>query len=55
MTFGRVLTDSFHMSGALVSSNIEKVLSENRTAASEVKSERSDHCATEDPSSQFVL
>ena len=30
-TFGRVLTDSFHMSGALGSSNIEKVLSENRT------------------------
>ena len=30
-TFGRVLTDFFHMSGALGSSNIEKVLSENRT------------------------
>ncbi len=30
-TFGRVLTDSFRMSGALGSSNIEKVLSENRT------------------------
>ncbi len=30
-TFGRVLTDSFHMSRALGSSNIEKVLAENRT------------------------
>ena len=30
-TFGRVLTDSFHMSKALRSSNIEKVLSEIRT------------------------
>ena len=30
-TFGRVLTSSFHMSEALGSSNIEKVLSENRT------------------------
>ena len=30
-TFGRVLTDSFHMSEALGSSNIEKVLSENQT------------------------
>ena len=30
-TFGRVLTDSFHMSKALDSSNIEKVLAENRT------------------------
>ena len=32
-----VLTDSFHMNGALGSSNIEKVLSE--------RGERSDHCA----------
>ena len=30
-TFGRVLTVSFRTSGALGSSNIEKVLSENRT------------------------
>ena len=30
-TFDRVLTNSFHMSEALGSSNIEKVLSENRT------------------------
>ncbi len=30
-TFGRVLTDSFHMSGALGSSNIENVLTESRT------------------------
>ncbi len=30
-TFGRVLTDSLHMSRALGSSNIEKVLAENRT------------------------
>ena len=30
-TFGRVLTNFFHMSGALGSSNIEKVLAENRT------------------------
>ncbi len=30
-TFGRVLTNSFHMSEALGSGNIEKVLSENRT------------------------
>ncbi len=30
-TFGRVLTDSFHMRGALGSSDIEKVLTENRT------------------------
>ncbi len=30
-TFGRVLTDSFHMSGVLGSSNIENVLAENRT------------------------
>ncbi len=39
------------MSGALGSSNIEKVLSELRIepAASEVKGERSDHCATEAP------
>ena len=27
---GRLLTNSFHMSGALSSSNIEKVLTENR-------------------------
>ncbi len=38
-TFGRVLTDSFHMSRALGSSNIAK----------EVRDERSDHCATEAP------
>ncbi len=30
-TFGRVLTNSFHVSGALGLGNIEKVLSENRT------------------------
>ena len=30
-TFGRVLTDSFHMSEALGSSNNENVLTENRT------------------------
>ncbi len=29
-TFGRVLTDSFHMSGALSSSDIKNVLTENR-------------------------
>ncbi len=29
--FGRVLTNSFHMSGALGSSNTENVLTENRT------------------------
>ena len=32
-TFGRVLTDSFHMKRALYSSNIETVLTENRTAS----------------------
>ena len=31
MTFGRVLTDFFHMSEALGSSYIEKVLAENQT------------------------
>ena len=31
-TFGRALTNSFHMSGALGSSNIEKVLAENQTS-----------------------
>jgi hypothetical protein len=51
-----VLTDSFHMSGALGSSNIEKVLSENRTCAtSEVKGECSDHCATEAPLRFFAV
>ncbi len=30
-TFGRVLTNSSHMSGPLGSNNIEKVLAENRT------------------------
>ncbi len=37
-TFGRVLTNSFHMSGALGSSNIVEVLSENRTRS--LRSER---------------
>ena len=49
------LTDSFHMSRALGSSNIEKVLAENRTATSEVKGERSDHCATEAPISTMAV
>ncbi len=30
-TFGRALTNSFHMNEALGSSNIENVLTENRT------------------------
>ena len=45
MTFGRVLTDSIHMSGALGSSNIENILTENRTCRN-LRGERSDHCAT---------
>ena len=46
-TFGRVLTDSFHMSGALASSSIENVFIGNRTP--QVKGEPSDHCPTEAP------
>ncbi len=45
-TFGRVLTNSFRIGGALGSSNIENVLTENEPATSEVKGECSDHCAT---------
>ena len=45
-TFGRVLTDSFHMNGALGLSNIDLRI---KPAASEVKGKRSDHCATEAP------
>ncbi len=45
-TFGRVLTDSFHMSGALVRVTLRKVSLRIEPAASEVKGERSDHWAT---------
>ena len=48
-TFGRVLTNFFHMSGALGSSNIEKVLAENRTRNLRDEGRGSDHCATEAP------
>ncbi len=49
-TFGKVLTDSFHMSRALGSSYIEKVATElESNPQPQVKGDRTDHCATEAP------
>ncbi len=48
-----VLTNFFHMSGALGSSNIEKVLAENRTRNLRGERRGSDHCATEAPAPVF--
>ena len=44
-----VLIDSFHMSGALCSSNIENVLTENRIHNFRGERRAPDHCATEAP------